>query len=98
LFALIKSDGTDIRGSGIVQDFVGYAGNPGSHEVVFDRDITSCVYVATLADETAGRGNAAPNGQIGVRSLSTDAKGVSVTTYDNTGAAAPKSFSIAVFC
>lgn len=98
LFAAIRGkDATPIRSSNLLAAFK-YLGFAGSYEVVFDRDVSSCVYSATLINETAGRGSEAPNGQIGVRPLYTSARGVAVTTYDASGARADRDFSIVVHC
>ena len=102
LHALVRgSDATLVRGSGVTATFK-YATSsgtvPGSYEIVFDRDVTNCVYVATLANEAAGRGHEGSSGEIGVRPLSTDAAGVSVTTWNTLGQRADKDFSLAVLC
>ena len=98
IFAVIKGqDASAIRSSNLQATFK-YFNMAGSYEIVFDRDVSSCVYSATLMNETAGRGSEAPNGQIGVRPLYTSARGVSVTTYDSSGARADRDFSIVVHC
>ena len=98
LWALVRgTDAAMIRNSGATQAFK-FNGLPGAYEIAFNQDVSGCAYVATVANETAGRGNAAPSGQVGVRALSTSASGVSVSTYDAAGVAADRSFMIAVFC
>jgi hypothetical protein len=98
LFAAIRgTNATPIRSSNLTATFK-FGGQAGSYEIVFDRDISSCVYTATLINETAGRGNQAPNGEIGVRPLSTSSQGVSVTTYNSAGTREDRDFSIVVHC
>ena len=68
---------------------------PGQYQVIFDRDVRQCVYVATLGDESA----AAPGtGQVSVTSLASTVNGVRVFTRDSAGAAANRSFHLIVSC
>lgn len=99
LHALIKgSDGSLVRGNGVTAQFKTASPSAGGYEVLFDRNVTNCVYVATLASENAGRGGDGPAGEIGVRPLSTNATGVAVSTFNSSGTLANSSFSLAVFC
>jgi hypothetical protein len=99
LHALIKgSDGSLVRGNGVTAQFKTASPPAGGYEVIFDRDVTTCVYVATLASESAGRGGDGPAGEIGVRALSTNANGVAVSTFNSSGTLANSSFSLTVFC
>lgn len=54
LGARVNSGGALITGSGVVssQNFLS-SGYPGAYEVVFNRNVTNCVYNATPADEAA---------------------------------------------
>ena len=99
LHALIKgSDGSLVRGNGVTGQFKTASPSAGGYEVLFNRDVTTCVYVATLASESSGRGGDGPNGEIGVRPLSTNANGVAVSTFNSSGTLANSSFSLSVFC
>ena len=99
LHALIKgSDGSLVRGNGVTGQFKTANPPAGGYEVLFNRDVTTCVYVATLASESAGRGGDGPSGEIGVRPLSTNANGVAVSTFNSSGTLANSSFSLSVFC
>jgi hypothetical protein len=99
LHALIKgSDGSLVRGNGVTAQFKTASPSAGGYEVIFDRDVTNCVYVATLASENAGRGGDGPAGEIGVRALSTNPNGVAVSTFNSSGTLANSSFSLTVFC
>lgn len=98
LWAVVKgSDASLIRGSGVAATFK-FSAQTGSYEIAFNRDISSCAYTATPFDPTAGRGNQAPNGEIGVRALATSANGVAVTTFDSSGTRADRNFSLVVNC
>lgn len=99
LHALIKgSDGSLVRGNGVTAQFKTASPSAGGYEVLFDRNVTNCVYVATLASESAGRGGDGPAGEIGVRPLSTNPAGVAVSTFNSSGTLANNSFSLTVFC
>ncbi len=95
------SDGVALQQSGIAATFKcipGCDGLPGAYEIVFDKMVDKCAFVATVANESPGRGSTAPNGQIGVRPLATGPHGVSVTTFNAAGVRADRTFMIAVFC
>ncbi|HET7271649.1 MAG TPA: hypothetical protein VFI90_11260 [Rubrobacter sp.] len=99
LHALIKgSDGSLVRGNGVTAQFKTASPSAGGYEVLFDRDVRPCVYIATIASENAGRGGDGPAGEIGVRPLSTNANGVAVSTFNSSGTLANSSFSLTVFC
>jgi hypothetical protein len=101
LWALVRANGTIARHKGVTANFKcigGCDGQPGAYEIVFDRDLSNCIYEATIAVDTAGRGSSVPNGQVGVRQLSTNAAGVSITTYNGAGARADQTFMLAVYC
>jgi hypothetical protein len=99
LYALIQgSNGSLVRGNGVTAQFKTASPSAGGYEVIFDRNVTNCVYVATLASEIAGRGGDGPAGEIGVRALSTNANGVAVSTFNSSGTLANSSFSLTVFC
>jgi hypothetical protein len=67
----------------------------GQYEVIFDRDVRSCVYVATLGDESAaGPGN----GQIAVTQAPANVNGVRVRTRDSAGVPENRSFHLVVSC
>jgi hypothetical protein len=67
----------------------------GQYDVVFDRDVTGCVYVATIGDEgTGGPGT----GQIAVGSTPGNPGGVRVRTRSSDGTAQDRSFHLIVSC
>ena len=82
-WAKVNEDGTLARGKGVVSVV---QRNPGTYEVVFDIDVSECVYVASVAHNTTGsvfQPIPKPR-QIGVAALG-DANGVFVRTYRSVG-------------
>jgi hypothetical protein len=67
----------------------------GRYQVVFDRDVRSCAYFATLGDTGAAN---PPSGQIGTSSMATNPNGVEVRTTDASGTAADRPFHLIVPC
>lgn len=107
LWAVVNTDGTLARGSGVVSTQkleimaivtgVGpLAMGDGSYEVIFERDVTTCAYVATLG--TAAFGNTPLRGQIEVARRFMHADGVFVATSDDAGLDRDGGFHLAVFC
>ncbi len=90
--AVVSNVGATVRGRGATSSANTGAGQ---YEVVFDRDVRTCVYSATLGDESAaGPGN----GQISVTSSASNVNGVRVVTRDSAGALANRSFHLIVSC
>jgi hypothetical protein len=90
--AVISNVGGTVRGRGVASSA---QTGPGQYQVVFDRDVRSCVYTATLGDESAaGPGN----GQISVTSAAANVNGVRVVTRDSAGAVDNRSFHLIVSC
>ena len=68
----------------------------GQYQVVFDADVKSCAYFATLGDPADG---APPAGEISVGSMAGNANGVLVVTRDSTGATTvDRPFHLIVSC
>jgi len=68
----------------------------GRYQVIFDRDVSACVYAATLVQEAPARGDV--TGQIAVASLADNANGVRIATADAAGADADRGFHLIVSC
>jgi hypothetical protein len=98
MFAVVNSDGTLDRGSGarsVSQD------GAGKYRVVFDRDVSECVYPATTGipfSASSSGGSPLSEGVTHVASLAGVPEGVFVTTYDFAGNLASRSFHLMVFC
>jgi hypothetical protein len=90
--AVISNTGGAVRGRGTTSSA---RLGPGVYEVIFDRDVRGCVYVATLGDESAaGPGN----GQISVTSAPNSVNGVRVRTRNSQGNDDDRSFHLVVSC
>ena len=90
--AVISNVGATVRGRGTASSA---QSGPGQYVVVFDRDVRTCAYFATLGDESAaGPGN----GQISVTSAAANVNGVRVVTRDSAGDFANRSFHLLVNC
>jgi hypothetical protein len=72
---------------------LGSVGN-GSYEVIFNRDISNCVYMGTIG----GPDNQTSPGEISVARRFQQPNGVFVSTSSSAGAGADRSFYVAVFC
>ena len=93
LWAVVASNGTVPRSKGL-----GAGSNRsalGSYSVVFNQDVTSCSFVATVGATGA---SVAPTGVATVAGLTGNANGVYVRTQANGGANADRPFHLAVFC
>jgi hypothetical protein len=93
--AVVNANATLVRGSGVVS--VGTTGGPpsGFYEVVFDRNVTQCYYVANIGDP--GFGVAGP-GQTDVAQRNGNVNGVFVRTSNSAGTTTSLPFYLLVFC
>ena len=91
LWAVVDAGGNLIRGLGAVASSRSSAG---VYEVLFNRNVTYCAYVATIG--LPGQGNPPP-GEISVAS-SPKPNGVRVDTANSAGAPADRPFHLAVHC
>jgi hypothetical protein len=97
LWAVVNSDGTLARGSGVVSvSKVDYDGTIGSYEVIFNRDVSGCAYSGTL-------GGTNPDGEfsfgeITVHPRNNNVNGVFIFTLDDSGTRADRYFQVAVIC
>jgi hypothetical protein len=91
-WAVVNASGQLVRGRNVTSVA---RTSSGRYQVIFNRDVRSCAYIATLGDPTA----ATPStGQIGTSSLASNVNGVAVRTTDAGGAAGNRSFHIVVPC
>jgi hypothetical protein len=96
-FSVVNSGGQQVRGRGTTS--VARTGT-GRYQVIFNRDVRSCAYLATIGGPTA----AAPpaSGEITVSSLASNVNGVDVRTNDgddpNPGAPFNRPFHLVVLC
>jgi hypothetical protein len=92
LSAVINTDGSTARGVGVTSsEAVG--GSPGAYLVTFNRNVSSCAYVASLGD---GAGNTFA-GEVSASNGAT-ANEVFVGTSNSSGTPTFKPFHLAVLC
>ena len=90
--AAIGANGVVARGRGVGS--AARTGN-GRYQVIFDRDVRSCAYLATVADPGAAN---PPQGQVTAGALASNVNGVDIRTETSGGAAANKPFHLLVSC
>ena len=91
--AVVSDAGAVVRGRGATS---ASKSGDGQYVVVFDADVKSCAYFATLGDPAAG---APPAGEIAVSSAASNANAVLVVTRDSTGATmVDRPFHLTVSC
>ncbi len=90
--AVVTAGGTFRRGRGVQS--VAQSGT-GRYQVIFNRDVRGCVYVATVGDPSA----AAPgHGTAVVGSVATIVNAVAVRTFNQQAQLANRSFHLVVSC
>jgi hypothetical protein len=89
---VVAASGASVRGRGVSSTA---RTGTGQYQAIFDRDVRSCVYVATLGDESA---SSPGTGQVSVLSLPSSVNGVRVLTRGSDGNAANRSFHLVVSC
>jgi hypothetical protein len=92
LWAMVRDDGTLGRGSGVTG--ASALGGAGQFEVIFDRDVSQCVYQATIGTEVDG----SASGQVSVAPRLGQPNGVFLLTRDVDGVIADRPFHLSVFC
>lgn len=93
LWAVVSSDGRLVRDKG-ARDANRLSG--GHYEVIFDRNVRSCVYVATIGLPGA-QGESAP-GQISTAGRNGARNGVFLDTRNSSGGSASRGFHLVVNC
>lgn len=97
-WAVVDSDGTLVRGSGVVSAARLFAPDVlGAYQVDFKRDVTNCALIATLG-RTDSLSLNPDAGEIGAAYRNGLETGVFVKTRDSSGAEANRSFHLAVLC
>jgi hypothetical protein len=92
-FAVVNAGGQQVRARGTTS--VARTAE-GRYQVIFDRDVRSCAYYATVGGPAA----AVPpgNGSISVSSLASNVNGVDITTENRIGLNANRPFHLLVLC
>jgi hypothetical protein len=91
-FAVVSGGGQLIRGRNAQAARTG----GGRYQVIFETDIRSCAYFATVGDTSAS--GPPQNSSISVSSLATNVNGVAVRTENNGGNEVDRPFHLIVFC
>jgi hypothetical protein len=92
--AVINADGTIARGKGVVS--VTHTAGAGSYIVFFNKDVTNCVFTATIG--LSGSSGTSARGFITTVGAAAGADGVFVTTDDTAGNPAERGFHLYVGC
>jgi hypothetical protein len=93
LWAVVRGNGTLARASHVA---LTEQNNPGVYQVVFDRNITDCAFIAGRG--AADSSSAADPGEISATRLPGGTTNVLVVTYNSAGTPADADFHLAVFC
>ena len=99
LWAVVRRDGTLARGKGALSA-TQFGVDSGTYGVRFVRDVTRCVYTATIGlsavqDSPTGT---SPPGEITVAPLVNVPNGVFVSTHNSTGTTESRAFHLALNC
>ncbi len=93
-YAVVDANGAIARGKGLVS--VTHTAGAGSYIVIFNKNVRSCVYDATIG--LSGASGTSARGFITVVGAAVDVNGVFVTTDDISGNAAERGFHLQVGC
>jgi hypothetical protein len=91
-YAVVTSAGVLARGRGIAS---ASRTSEGRYQVIFERDVRNCAFIATIADAGAA---APPQGEIAASALSSNVNGVAIRTENSNGAAADRPFHLIAPC
>lgn len=100
LWAVVNADGSLANGSSHVVSTAQVGGGffNGTYEVIFDQNVSSCSYSATLGIPGNEFGGSPSPGFVSTAGRSGNVNGVFVQTWDSTGTPTNESFNLAVFC
>ena len=91
-YAVVTSAGVLARGRAVTS---AARTSEGRYQVIFDRDVRNCAYLATIADAGAA---APPQGEIAASALASNVNAVAVRTERSDGVAADRPFHLIVPC
>lgn len=94
LWAVVKGAGELVRSHGVLA-VNKREPTPGEYEVVFDRNVSGCAYIATLGSPLVG---VPPDGTVAVAGLANNEDAVLVKTRSGGNADFNESFDLAVYC
>lgn|SRR5215207_3109166 len=93
IFAVVDSNGTLARGTGAVS---AKRLDAGKYEVIFDRNVRTCGYTATIG--LSGASGSSPPGEITTVGRVNNVNGVYVATYNSSGSPSSRGFHLQVAC
>jgi hypothetical protein len=96
LIGVINADGTKARGTRIVSSTRLSSPNAGLYEAIFDRNVTSCAYIATIG--LPGSNSIGDPVTITTASRSGNVNGVFLFIHHQNGATLDEPFHLAVWC
>jgi hypothetical protein len=96
MWALVNANATLGRGSAALVSVAQVNSTSGQFEVIFDRDISSCAYLASIG--LAGNNATPPAGFVGTTGRQNKPNGIFVTTYNSAGTLTAESFFVQVVC
>ncbi len=92
--AAVSDQGVPLARRGVLTSFK--TSEDGDYQVVFDKPIVNCAFMATVADSAPVAG--AVRGQGGVGLAASDQRAVQVQTTNAQGQPAKRPFHVAIFC
>jgi hypothetical protein len=97
LFGVIESTGAFVRGQHVVSVAKLSGANGGTYEVIFDRTVAGCAYVATVGT-TGNGGSISTPVQITTATRAGNPNGVFIFIHNQDGSTIDEPFHLAVFC
>ena len=94
-WAVVNQNGTLARGKGATASGYAYPGVLGAYRVVFNKNVSQCMYVATLGTEYP---STPASGEIAVAPDVADVRAVHVVTRNSAGVATNRPFHLLVGC
>lgn len=96
LSAVVAADGTFVSGAGVISSGNFGGTSPGTYNVIFDQDVSSCAYIGGPG---SGSGQSvAGAGSVTFASLAANSYGVWVDTHAANGTLENQTFHLAVYC
>jgi hypothetical protein len=92
-FAVVNDTGITARGRGVVSS---QNLGTGFYEVIFNRNVTRCSYVATVGSSATS--GTSPTGEMTVVGRAANPNGVFLTATDSAGTAANRGFHLQILC
>jgi len=95
LWAVVNATGSVQNGSGVTS---AASEGVGAYQVIFDKDVRNCSYIATLGIPGSEGGGDQPAGYATTAARDSSVDGVWVNTFDGSGTLTDEPFNLAVYC